>query len=44
VQSTAQTYGVPSKIFCGLGHGVMLEKDWEHVAESVRDWLVEQEI
>lgn len=44
VQSTAQTYSVPSKIFRGLGHGMMLEKDWEHVAENMRDWLAEQEI
>lgn len=44
VQSTAQTYGVPHKIFRGLGHGVMLEKDWLHVAETVRDWLAEQNI
>jgi non-heme chloroperoxidase len=39
VQSTAQTYGVPDKIFRGMGHGVMLEKDWQHVAETIRDWL-----
>ena len=39
VQSTAQTYGVPDKIFRGMGHGVMLEQDWEHVAETIRDWL-----
>lgn len=44
VQSTARTYGVPDKIFRGLGHGVMLEKDWKHVAETVRDWLAEQGI
>lgn len=42
VQTTAQTYGVPSRIFRGLGHGVMLEKDWLQVAEAVRDWLLEQ--
>jgi len=42
VQTTAQTYGVPCKIFRGLGHGVMLERDWLHVAETVRDWLAEQ--
>lgn len=42
VQSTAQTYGVPDKIFRGLGHAVMLEKDWKHVAETVHNWLVEQ--
>ena len=39
VQSTAKTYGVSDKIFRGMGHGVMLEKDWQHVAETVRDWL-----
>jgi non-heme chloroperoxidase len=44
VQSTAQTYGVPSKIFKGLGHGVMLEKDWQHVADTVLEWLVAEEI
>lgn len=44
VQSTAQTYGVPCKIFRGLGHGVMLEPDWEKVAETIRDWLQEQDI
>lgn len=39
VQSTARTYGVPDRIFRGLGHGVMLERDWEEVARHVRDWL-----
>ncbi len=41
VQSTARTYGVPDRIFRGLGHGVMLERDWQHVAETIRDWLAE---
>lgn len=41
VQSTAHTYGVPDTIFRGMGHGVMLEKDWQHVAEKIRDWLAE---
>jgi len=40
VQSTARTYGVPDRIFRGLGHGVMLEQDWGHVAETIRDWLL----
>jgi non-heme chloroperoxidase len=38
-QSTARTYGVPDRIFRGMGHGLMLEKDWQHVAETMRDWL-----
>lgn len=41
VQSTARTYGVEDRIFRGLGHGVMIEKSWRHVAETVRDWLLE---
>lgn len=41
VQSTARTYGVPDRIFRGMGHGLMVEKDWQHVAETMRDWLVE---
>lgn len=39
VQATARTYEVPDRIFRGMGHGLMLEKDWEHVAETIRDWL-----
>ena len=41
VQSTAHTYGVPDRIFRGMGHGLMLEKDWQHVAETIRDWLAD---
>ena len=37
VQSTARTYGVPDKIFRGMGHGLMVEKDWQDVAETMRD-------
>jgi non-heme chloroperoxidase len=39
VQATARTYGVTDKIFRGMGHGLMLEKDWRHVAETIGDWL-----
>jgi len=38
-QATARTYGVSDRIFRGLGHGVMLERDWLHVAETIGDWL-----
>ncbi len=44
VQSTAQTYEVPDRIFRGMGHGVMLEQEWEHVAETLRDWMAAQEV
>ena len=42
VEMTARTYAVEAEIFPGLGHGLMLERDWRRVAERVRDWLAEQ--
>ncbi|MDX9707027.1 MAG: alpha/beta fold hydrolase [Azospira sp.] len=39
VESTARAYDVPSRIFAGFGHGMMLERDWPLVAETLRDWL-----
>jgi len=42
VEMTARTYAVEAEIFPGLGHGLMLERDWRLVAEHVRDWLVGQ--
>jgi len=38
---TARTYGVEAEIFPGMGHGLMLEGDWQKVAERIRDWLAE---
>jgi len=40
VEMTARTYSVEAKIFSGLGHGLMLERDWRLVAEHLRDWLI----
>ena len=40
VRDTAETYGVEPVIFPGMGHGLMLERDWEHVADVLNDWLV----
>ena len=44
VQMTARTYSVEAEIFAGLGHGLMLERDWRKVAERMRDWLSEQDL
>ena len=44
VEMTARTYGVEAEIFPGMGHGLMLERDWHLPAERIRDWLREQEI
>lgn len=44
VHMTAMTYGQEAEIFPDLGHGLMLERDWQTVAERIRDWLDEKEI
>jgi non-heme chloroperoxidase len=41
VEMTARTYGVPAEIFPGLGHGLMLERDWRLPADRLRNWLQE---
>lgn len=38
VRMTAATYGVPASIFPGMGHGLMLEQDWEQVARRIDEW------
>lgn len=39
VAMTARTYGVEPVIFEGMGHGLMLERDWKKPAQDIRDWL-----
>lgn len=39
VDMTARHYGVEAEIFHGMGHGLMLECDWERVAGRIVDWL-----
>lgn len=39
---TGQAYAVAPHIFPGLGHGLMLERDWELVAQHILDWLTAQ--
>ncbi len=41
VQSTGHTYGVPSRIFHGMGHAVTHEKEWPLVAATLNNWLEE---
>ena len=40
VRQTAQTFGVEPVIFPNMGHALMLERDWDHVANVLNDWLV----
>lgn len=42
VHMTATTYGRQAEIIPGMGHGMMLERDWEKVALRVAAWLDER--
>jgi len=44
VQMTAATYGCRAEIFDGMGHGLMLERDWQQVAERIAGWLAEHDL
>ena len=41
-QMTARTYGVEAETFPGMGHGLMLERDWRIVAARILAWMAEQ--
>lgn len=38
-EMTARAYGVAATVYAGMGHGLMLEKDWEKVAQGILAWL-----
>ncbi len=44
VMMTAATYGRQAEILPGLGHGMMLERDWPLVARRIADWLLERDL
>lgn len=44
VEMTARTYGVEANIFPGMGHGLMLERDWKKPAQQILDWVQEMEL
>lgn len=39
VEMTAHAYEVEAEIFPGMGHGLMLERDWQLPARRMLDWL-----
>ncbi|MGE5384410.1 MAG: alpha/beta hydrolase [Betaproteobacteria bacterium] len=43
VQTTARTYGLPDRIFRGMGHALTHEKDWQHVTKYILAWLTEND-
>jgi non-heme chloroperoxidase len=44
VEMTARTYDVEANIFPGMGHGLMLERDWKKPAKQILDWLKELDL
>ena len=44
VEMTARTYSVAAEIFPGMGHGLMLERDWQIVAKRIQSWFTERGI
>lgn len=41
IRATARAYEVEAEIFEGMGHGVMLERDWQLLANRLRAWFDE---
>ncbi|MBL9127902.1 MAG: hypothetical protein JNL97_09665 [Verrucomicrobiales bacterium] len=39
VESVALTHGCRAEFFEGMGHDMMLDPQWERVAERICDWL-----
>lgn len=43
-RATARVYGAPIEIFPNMAHDMMLERDWEKVAQCIAQWLDAQGI
>ena len=39
VNATGHSYGVPSRIFAGHGHGFLLEDDSEAIVDAMMEWI-----
>jgi pimeloyl-ACP methyl ester carboxylesterase len=44
IRRTAAVYGAEVEIFPGMGHDMMLEPDWQAVAERMESWLKAQRL
>ncbi|MDX9994689.1 MAG: alpha/beta hydrolase [Rhodocyclaceae bacterium] len=42
VEMTAHSYGVTATLHPAMGHGLMLEADWQEPARDIADWLAER--
>ena len=43
IESTARMRGVEAEIFPGMAHAMMLERDWQQVADRIVDWLQDKD-
>ena len=39
LEQTARAFGVDYEVFPGMAHGMMIDRDWQLVADRIRDWL-----
>ena len=44
IEATAAAYGKKPEIFKGMAHDMMLEDDWQTVADRILEWLGEKGI
>ena len=44
VESTAVSYDVEARIIPHMGHGVMLERNWNDMADCISQWLIQQKL
>jgi pimeloyl-ACP methyl ester carboxylesterase len=44
VEMTARSLNTEATIFPGMGHGLMLERDWKKPAQQILDWLGAHEL
>ena len=44
VEATAKSYNTHAKFFPDMGHAIMLDTGWQAVADSILDWLHEQDL
>lgn len=44
IQATARAYGTEARIFPSMAHNMMMEKDWQSVADAIIEWLAAQRL
>ena len=44
VETTARAYGTQPKIFSGVAHDMMLDSQWQAVADCMLEWLASRQL